>query len=152
MYLTFHIRVHCTENEIFHKDFCSKCDQICRFVRFGHIYSFTEEILNGKLHFLCSGCTLIWYDNKEKYLHKIPIFTFTNIFPQAYLIWGPDLDVPKIGIPLSKIPPAAIVYIYIKHFILYGLLGTVSPIMDPLHFALSPTLCFLYSLSWIKSN
>ena len=44
-----------------------------------------------------------------------------------------------------KISPAIIVYIYIKHFILYGLLGIVSSIMDLLHFVLSPTLFSLYS-------
>ena len=36
------------------KDFFSKCDQIRRKLR---IYvTFTEEILNGKFHFLCSNC------------------------------------------------------------------------------------------------
>ena len=32
------------------KDFFSKCDQICTV----DLVTFTEEILNGKLHFLCS--------------------------------------------------------------------------------------------------
>ena len=36
-----------------------------------------------------------------------------------------------------------IVYIYIKHYI-YGLLDTVSPIIDPLHFVLSLTLYSSY--------
>ena len=35
------------------KDFFSKCDQIRSFLRI--LFKFTEEIINGKLHFLCSG-------------------------------------------------------------------------------------------------
>ena len=35
--------------------FFSKCDQIRSF--FAELITFTEEILNGKLHFLCSGKT-----------------------------------------------------------------------------------------------
>ena len=31
------------------------------------------------------------------------IYFHKNIFPQAYLIWEPKLDVPKIGILLSKL-------------------------------------------------
>ena len=37
-------RSHCTKNEVSIKDFFSKCDQVRN----------TEEILNGKTHFLCS--------------------------------------------------------------------------------------------------
>ena len=41
------------------------------------------------------------------------MFTLTKKFPQDYLFWAPKLDVPKIGIPLSKwtlnIPLAEIV-------------------------------------------
>ena len=37
------------------KDFFSKCDQIRSFPQFpGDLVTFTEEILNGKIHFLCS--------------------------------------------------------------------------------------------------
>ena len=36
------------------KNFFSKCDQICRKL---DLTAFTEEILNGKLHFLCSAST-----------------------------------------------------------------------------------------------
>ena len=50
------------------RDFFSKCDQIRRKLR---IWSqFTEEILNGKLHFLCSGYFKIlekfsfWFNQK----------------------------------------------------------------------------------------
>ena len=39
------------------KDFFSKCDQICRKLR---IWSITKEILNGKLHFLCSVINYIF--------------------------------------------------------------------------------------------
>ena len=34
------------------KDFFSKCDQICKTT--ADLVTFTEEILNGKFHFLCS--------------------------------------------------------------------------------------------------
>ena len=38
--------------KFFIKDFLSKCDQISR--KRADFVTFTEEILNGKLHFLCS--------------------------------------------------------------------------------------------------
>ena len=85
----------------------------------------------------CKSCTLLRYAKKEEYLHEVSTYTFTNFFLQTYLIWAAKLDVPKIGILLSERnqkTPAIIVYIYIKHFILYGLLDTVSPILDSLHF------------------
>ena len=47
-------------------------------------------------------CTFVWYTKKEKYLHEVYMFTFIIFFPQAYLIWALKLDVPKIGILLSK--------------------------------------------------
>ena len=37
---------HCTKSD----NFFSKCDQII-----ANLVTFTKEILNGKLHFLCSG-------------------------------------------------------------------------------------------------
>ena len=40
---------HCLKNKFSIKDFFSKCDQFCSFLVIS-----TEEILNGKLHFLCS--------------------------------------------------------------------------------------------------
>ena len=38
--------------KFFVRDFFSKCDQIGKFL--ADLVTFTEEILNGKLHFLCS--------------------------------------------------------------------------------------------------
>ena len=38
------------KNEVFVKDFFSKCEQ------FRSLFTFTKETLNGKLHFLCSAC------------------------------------------------------------------------------------------------
>ena len=38
---------------------------------------------------------------KKKYLHEISMFTFI-IFPQGYLTRAPKLNVPKIGILVSK--------------------------------------------------
>ena len=43
---------YCTKDEVFIKDFFSQCDQIPHFS--ADWVSFTEEILNEKLHFLCS--------------------------------------------------------------------------------------------------
>ena len=40
---------HCTKMKFFIKDFFSKCDP--------DLVTFTEEILNRKLHFLCSDCS-----------------------------------------------------------------------------------------------
>ena len=40
------------------KDFFSNLDQICR-----SLVAFTEEILNGKLHFLCSASQFqAWFE------------------------------------------------------------------------------------------
>ena len=41
------------------KDFFSKCDQIRSFLK-----KFTEEILNGKLHFLCSGTFILQHQDR----------------------------------------------------------------------------------------
>ena len=79
----------------------------------------------------------------EKYLHEISMVTFTNLFSQAYLILASKLDVPKIGIPLSKwtqyIPCNYLVYLHERFYERF--IGLVSPIMDPLHFVFSSTLC-----------
>ena len=45
--------------KFFNKDFFSKCDQIRRFLRIwrqksADLVTFTEDILNGKLQFLCA--------------------------------------------------------------------------------------------------
>ena len=42
--------LHCTKNDVSIKDFFSKCDQM-----WPDLVTFTKEILNGKLRFLCSG-------------------------------------------------------------------------------------------------
>ena len=43
------------------KDFFSKCDQTCRKTR--DFVTFSEEVLNGKLLFLCSGS--IYFDTSD---------------------------------------------------------------------------------------
>ena len=47
------------------KDFSSKCDEICGF---GDI---TEEILNGKLHFLCCEMSEKHSTKRNESFHKI---------------------------------------------------------------------------------
>ena len=49
-----HKRAQCAKMRFFFKDFFSKSDQIHSFYSF---VTFTEEIFNGKLHFLC--CDLV---------------------------------------------------------------------------------------------
>ena len=49
-----HKRAQCGKMRFFFKDFFSKSDQIHSFYSF---VTFTEEIFNGKLHFLC--CDLV---------------------------------------------------------------------------------------------
>ena len=57
-----------TVQKSFVKNFCSKCDQICWKLR---IWShFTEEIINRKLHFLCSVCNI----------KKLKLLTMNNHF------------------------------------------------------------------------
>ena len=46
---------HCTKNDVSIKDLFGKCDQNPQFP--ADLVTFTEEILNGKLHFLYSGCS-----------------------------------------------------------------------------------------------
>ena len=48
------------------------------------------------------SCTLLCYVKKEKYMYLLS--TKKKKFSQAYFIWAPKLDVPKIDIPLSKSP------------------------------------------------
>ena len=48
--------------KFFIKDFFSKCDQT---VVFGDLVTFTEEILNGKLRFLCSAFEVWDYPAKK---------------------------------------------------------------------------------------
>ena len=48
------------KNEVFHKGFLQKCEQIRR-----KMVAFTEEILNGKLHFLCSERDFLTQNNSE---------------------------------------------------------------------------------------
>ena len=56
------------------------------------------------------SCTLLWYAKKEKYLHKISMFTFTNVFFPGLLNLG-----AKIRYTAGpKIPPA--ITLYIKTF------------------------------------
>ena len=45
------------KNEVFHKDFVSKCDQIRR--KCSDLVTFNEEILNGKLHF----CAVLYFNH-----------------------------------------------------------------------------------------
>ena len=40
------------------KDFFSKCEQNLQFL--ANLVAFTEEIPNGKLHFLCSVCEMFF--------------------------------------------------------------------------------------------
>ena len=47
------------------KDFFSKCDQIRRFLV--TLVTFTEEVLNGKLYFLCSVNYYVWYNVSASY-------------------------------------------------------------------------------------
>ena len=49
------------------KGFFSKCDQIRR-----KLVTFTEEIFNGKLHFLCSDCKKYYFHfSTHKQLRKV---------------------------------------------------------------------------------
>ena len=45
---------HCTKNEVFDQGFPNPADMV----------TFTEEVLNGELHFLCSG---MWVRENHKF-------------------------------------------------------------------------------------
>ena len=49
----------------------------------------------------CNSSPFLWYAKKEKYLQEISMFSQKKL-SHAYLIWVPELDLPKNGIPLSK--------------------------------------------------
>ena len=51
------------------KDFFSKCDQI--HIKTADLVTLTEEILNGKLHFLRSDSVSKMYSKMKKYQIKI---------------------------------------------------------------------------------
>ena len=60
------------------KDFFSKCDQIHR--KTSDLVTFTAEILNEKLHFLCSVCYIkpnFFY--RERTPYKIPVICHCGI-------------------------------------------------------------------------
>ena len=56
------------------KDFFSKCDQIRRKL----LVTFTEEILNGKLHFLCS--VILITDNTISKRRRVVVFLIELFF------------------------------------------------------------------------
>ena len=62
--------------EFFIKDFFSKCDQI----RMDFV-TFTEEILNGKLHFFCSGSVIKFVSKRFDMI--IATFLFKLSFSQS---------------------------------------------------------------------
>ena len=61
------------------KNFFSKCDQILKF--FADLVTFTEEIFNGKLHFLCSDNNNRKNDNKQIF-HAF-LFNVRNYSPEV---------------------------------------------------------------------
>ena len=89
------------------------------------------------------------FHNGYQEIINIEIFSFC-IRPLRYLFIIAHYK--KFKYKHKIIFSATIAYIYIKYFSLHGLLDTVLTIMDPAHFVLSPTLCFSYSQSWMKST
>ena len=60
----------------FIKDFFSKCNQIrWKLQETVDLVTFTEEILNGKLHFLCSDSKVFFY-----YIKTTPTFHISEIW------------------------------------------------------------------------
>ena len=55
------------------KDFFSKCDQVRKKLRI----TFTEKILNGKLHFLCSARARSFWRNGQKLCFDIRVINTT---------------------------------------------------------------------------
>ena len=78
------------------KDFCSKCDQIRG--KMPHLVTFTKEMLNGKLRFLCSARILIHFyyrltmvtETLEESLSSFLTRTLPTVLPictQKWLFW-----------------------------------------------------------------
>ena len=66
------------------KDFFSKCDQI-RSPFPADLVTFTEEILNGKLHFLCSALLHLWF--LTHFMKKFNSFHFiTRMLTQNFYL------------------------------------------------------------------
>ena len=81
---SFSVALNYTKNEVFHQGFLQYMwlnpQETADFV------TFTGEILNGKLHFLCSACTqcLFYYSEQITcYVHKRIITKDTKL--EAYL-------------------------------------------------------------------
>ena len=89
------------------------------------------------------------FHNGYQEITNIDIFSFC-IRPLRYLFTIAHYK--KFKYKHKIIFSATIVYIYIKYFSLHGLLDTVLPIMDPVHFVLWLTLYSSYSQSWMKST
>ena len=68
------------------KDFFSKCDQLHSLV------TFTEEIINRKLHFLCSDGYMeimtFWGTFPKRLIHFIPSKNFRKPYVFVYVFWA----------------------------------------------------------------
>ena len=69
------------------KDFFSKCDQICSFLQeTADLVTFTEEILNGKLHF-CA----VYYNKGQMHLKKLILKSSINHLSANFTKWSNTL-------------------------------------------------------------
>ena len=70
------------------KDFFSKCDQICRKLETADLVTFTEDILNGKIHFFAVG---FWQMQENFGQDKIPVLLkSSNVMIMNGLWWMVD--------------------------------------------------------------
>ena len=102
-----------------------------------------------KLPFIPQNIGPPFHNGYQEIILNIDIFSFC-IRPLRYLFTIAHYK--KFKYKHKIIFGATIVYIYIKYFSLHGLLDTVLPIMDPVHFVLWLTLYSSYSQSWMKST
>ena len=72
----------------FIKDFFSECDQIRKTAqKTADLVTFTEEIVNGKIHFLCSGCvTILSFDSWRTMGDNTTYLPFSLPFLEGHLV------------------------------------------------------------------
>ena len=78
---------------------------ICQPVCLQNYDCMTVKVVKSSINvsnFSYKSCTLLWYAREEESFTRNNSVYFHKKNSQAYLIWAPKLDMPKVGIKLSK--------------------------------------------------
>ena len=134
------LTIHCTKNKFSIKDFFSKCDQILRKLR---IWShFTEEILHGKLHFLCNDWKGKLFFYQKNVLKGLLLDSYIQIQKDSMNTMTVNLELMLLWIYIKRKPSKF-------HIIIYGanIINEVLLSGNALHWLYQKKLamaCFLF--------